>query len=144
MYVSYGLPAFYVQVRFTEDTPGTTFVGGETHPNFVALTIYHIARAFKSDESKQRFLADVDAILNLVFESKGMDWEYWITEVSRDLWKLNGLVPPPTGSEGEKKWAEIFRNCLPDYSLKNVAEILERKKIGPRMALSFGARISKP
>ncbi|KXG54488.1 Tautomerase [Penicillium griseofulvum] len=107
LYVSYGLPAFYVQVRFTEDTPGTAFVGGETHPNFAALTIYHIARAFKSDESKQRFLADVDAILNPVFESKGMDWEYWITEVSRDLWKLNGLVPPPTGSEGEKKWAEL-------------------------------------
>ncbi|CAI7666330.1 unnamed protein product [Penicillium palitans] len=101
------LPAFYVQVRFTEDTPGTAFVGGETHPNFVALTIYHIARAFKSDESKQQFLADVDTILNPVFESKGMDWEYWITEVSRDLWKLNGLVPPPTGSEGEKKWAEL-------------------------------------
>ncbi|KAJ5207462.1 Tautomerase [Penicillium cf. griseofulvum] len=107
LYVSYGLPAFYVQVRFTEDIPGTAFVGGEPHPNFAAVTIYHVARAFESDESKQRFLADVDAILNPVFEPKEMDWEYWVTEVSRDLWKINGLVPPQTGSEEEKKWTEL-------------------------------------
>ncbi|KAJ5824690.1 Tautomerase [Penicillium robsamsonii] len=107
LYVSYGLPAFYVQVHFTEDIPGTAFVGGEPHSNFAAVTIYHVARAFKSDESKQRFLTNVDEILNPVFEPKGMEWEYWVTEVSRDLWKINGLVPPQSGSEGEKKWVEL-------------------------------------
>ncbi|KAJ5502836.1 Tautomerase [Penicillium fimorum] len=107
LYVSYGLPAFYVQVHFNEDIPGTAFVGGKPHPNFAAVTIYHVARAFKSDETKQRFLTDVDEILNPVFEPKDMEWEYWVTEVSRDLWKINGLVPPQTGSEGEKKWVEL-------------------------------------
>ncbi|KAJ5365477.1 Tautomerase [Penicillium concentricum] len=107
LYVSYGLPAFYVQVHFIEDIPGTAFVGGEPHPNFAAVTIYHVARAFQNDETKQRFLTDVDEILNPVFEPKGMEWEYWVTEVSRDLWKINGLVPPQPGSEGEKKWVEL-------------------------------------
>jgi phenylpyruvate tautomerase PptA (4-oxalocrotonate tautomerase family) len=106
-YVSVGLPAFYVQVHFDEDVPGTTFVGGEPHPKFAAITIYHIARAFKNDEAKQRFMTAIDGILNPLFEPKGMEWEYFIAETSRDLWKINGLVPPETGSEGEKKWAEL-------------------------------------
>ncbi|KAJ5170935.1 Tautomerase [Penicillium coprophilum] len=107
LYVSYGLPAFYVQVHFTEETPGTAFVGGEPHPSFAAVTISHVARAFKNDETKRQFLADVDGILNPVFEPKKMEWEYWVTEVSRDLWKINGLVPPQPGSEGEKKWVKL-------------------------------------
>lgn len=107
LYVSVGLPAFYVQVHFIENIPGTSFVGGELHPNFAALTIYHIARAFKTDEAKRGFLAAVDEILNPFFEPKGMEWEYFIAESSRDLWKINGLVPPQPGSEGEKKWAEL-------------------------------------
>ncbi|CAI7641665.1 unnamed protein product [Penicillium viridicatum] len=93
LYVSVGLPAFYVQVHFTENIPG--------------LTIYHIARAFKTDEAKRGFLAAVDEILNPFFERKGMEWEYFIAEASRDLWKINGLVPPQPGSEEEKKWAEL-------------------------------------
>ncbi|KAJ5964944.1 Tautomerase [Penicillium vulpinum] len=107
LYVSIGLPAFYVQVHFTEDIPGTAFVGGEPHPNFASITIHHVARAMKNDEAKQIFLAGVDGILNPVFEPKKMEWEYWVAEVSRDLWKINGLVPPQPGSEGEKKWAEL-------------------------------------
>ncbi|CRL23232.1 unnamed protein product [Penicillium camemberti] len=73
LYVSHGLPAFYVQVHFIENIPGTSFVGGEPHPNFAALTIYHIARAFKTDEAKRGFLAAVDEILNPFFEPKGMN-----------------------------------------------------------------------
>ncbi|KAJ5617202.1 Tautomerase [Penicillium hordei] len=109
LYVSYGLPAFYVQVHFIENIPGSSFVGGEPHPKSAALEIYHVARAFFTDEAKQRFLAAVDEILNPFFEPKGMEWEYFIIESSRDLWKINGLVPPQPGSEEEKKWAELNR-----------------------------------
>lgn len=107
IYASHGLPAFYVQVHFTEHTPSSSFIGGKTHDKFAGITIYHLARAFKSDESKQRFLSRVDQVLNPVFEPKGMDWEYFITEAPRDLWKMNGLVPPQAGSEGEKEWARV-------------------------------------
>ena len=34
----------------------------------------------------------------------GYDWEYSITESSRDLWKVQGLVPPMPGTEAEKEW----------------------------------------
>ncbi|KAJ5086144.1 hypothetical protein N7532_010915 [Penicillium argentinense] len=109
LYVSYGLPPFYVQVHFIEDVPGTAFIGGEVHPNFAAITIYHVARSFPNDEAKQRFLSRVDSILNPILEPKGMDWEYFIAETSRDLWKVNGMVPPPSGSAEEKEWARA--NC---------------------------------
>ncbi|KAI9934570.1 hypothetical protein MW887_000185 [Aspergillus wentii] len=97
LYVSVGLPPFYVQVHFIQDEPNSAFIGGEVHPNFAALTIYHIARAFRTDDQKQRFLSRIDAIINPVFEPKGMDWEYFITESPRDLWKINGMVPPEAG-----------------------------------------------
>ncbi|KAJ5156940.1 uncharacterized protein N7482_008040 [Penicillium canariense] len=102
-YVSKGLPAFYVRVHFTEDAPGTAFIGGENHTNYAGITIYHLARTFQSDEARQRFLSGVDKIPNPVFAPKGMDWEYFITESSRDLWRMNGLVPPEAGSDSEKE-----------------------------------------
>ncbi|KAJ5989783.1 hypothetical protein N7499_010317 [Penicillium canescens] len=105
LYVSYGLPAFYVQAHFIKDVPGTAFVGGEVHPNFA--DIYRVARAFQSEEAKQRFFSGVDNILDPECESKEMEWEYFIAEASRDLWKMSGLVPQQPGSEGEKKWAQL-------------------------------------
>lgn len=47
---------------------------------------------------KKRFLSRVDAVLNPMFEPKGMDWEYFITEAPRDLWKINELVLRTAGS----------------------------------------------
>ena len=44
-----------------------------------------------------------------MFEPKGMDWEYWVQGASRDLWKIDGIVPPPTGSEMEMQWKELSR-----------------------------------
>jgi hypothetical protein len=58
------------------------------------VTIYHVARAIRSDEKKQKFLTGIDNILHPVFDSKGMDWKYFIVEASRDLWKVNGLMAP--------------------------------------------------
>ncbi|EAW12149.1 tautomerase family protein [Aspergillus clavatus NRRL 1] len=109
IYTRVGLPAFYVQVHYVEMPPSTAFIGGEPHPNFVALTIFHLARTMTSEEQVQRFLSRVDAVLTPAFEPKGIDWEYFITETPRHLWKINGLVPPPAGSEEEKVWAEENR-----------------------------------
>jgi phenylpyruvate tautomerase PptA (4-oxalocrotonate tautomerase family) len=109
VYVGVGLPAFYVQVHFTEQPAGTSFIGAEQHSNFVALTIHHLARTMTTDEQRQRFLNRIDSILTPMFEPKGIDWEYYVTEAPRDLWKINGLVPPATGSEEEKVWARENR-----------------------------------
>lgn len=96
-------------MHFTEQPAGTSFIGGEQHPNFVALTIYHLARTMTSDEQRQKFLKNIDAVLTPMFEPKGIHWEYFVMEVPRDLWKINGLVPPTTGSEEEKIWVRENR-----------------------------------
>ena len=107
IYTRLGLPPFYVQVRFIEDKPNCLFIGGEKHTKFVGLTIFHLTRTFETDEQKKRFLDKVDQVLNPIFHTKGLDWEYWVTEGPRDLWKINGLVPPPSGSAMEKKWVQL-------------------------------------
>lgn len=68
-----GVPAFYMYlyVHFFAQVLGTASIGGELHPNFTAVTIYHLTQAFTSDEAKQRFLTAVDHILNLIYKPKG-------------------------------------------------------------------------
>ena len=34
-----------------------------------------------------------------------LNWEYHINESARDLWKTQGINPPPHDSEEEKIWA---------------------------------------
>ncbi|KAB8072799.1 putative oxalocrotonate tautomerase [Aspergillus leporis] len=109
LYTAAGLPAFYVRIHFHEMPMSDTFIGGKPHPKSVDLTIYHLARVMTTDEQKKRFLDAVDAILNPVFEPKGIDWEYFVQELPRDLWKINGLVPPEARSEGEKEWVRLGR-----------------------------------
>ncbi|KAF7593824.1 hypothetical protein BBP40_010759 [Aspergillus hancockii] len=107
LYTKAGLPAFYVRIHFHEMPLTDTFVGGKPHLKSVDLTIYHLARVMTSDKQKQRFLEAVDAILGPVFEPRGIDWEYFVQESPRDLWKINGLVPPEAGSEEEKEWVRL-------------------------------------
>ena len=35
----------------------------------------------------------------------GVHWEVHVDETSEQLWLINGLVPPPGGSDAEKAWA---------------------------------------
>jgi|TARA_R110002003_G_scaffold46_10_gene3796 hypothetical protein len=34
----------------------------------------------------------------------GYDWEYSVYETRRDLWKINGFVPPMPKTEAEEEW----------------------------------------
>jgi hypothetical protein len=36
----------------------------------------------------------------------GYDWEYHVEETNRDLWKVQGLVPPLQGTEAELEWVK--------------------------------------
>ena len=47
--------------------------------------------------------------LELIFSILGYDWEYSVLETSRDLWKVNGLVPPMPGTDAEIQWRENNR-----------------------------------
>jgi hypothetical protein len=59
-----------------------------------------------SDEARNRFLGKVDAAIKPFIADKGYDWEYSVEETRRDLWKINGMVPPMPNSKAEKVWAE--------------------------------------
>ena len=109
LYQASGLPAFYVRVRFNENQPTNVYTGGESDPGFIVIQVWHLARTMPTDEIKKRFLQGVDKVLNPFMEAKGLDWEYYVNESPRDLWKINGLVPPPPNSEMEKRWVKENR-----------------------------------
>ncbi|KAJ3952757.1 hypothetical protein N0V92_010789 [Colletotrichum tropicale] len=110
VYTRIGLPAFYVNVQFFEMPAHDLYLGGARRSKFTTISIYHVARRFENELNQQRFLKKVDSILNPRLGGKGMDWEYFIQESPRELWKINGIVPPPSGSEMEKLW---FRENKP-------------------------------
>jgi hypothetical protein len=84
------------------------FVGGESRPNFVNLSIAHIARSHKHETDRMDFLKKIDLILER-FKTKGLDWEYFIVDTLRQQWKINGMYPPLADSDEEKEWVRLNR-----------------------------------
>lgn len=66
-----------------------------------------------NDTVRDRFLTAIDAALKPHISDKGYDWEYSVIETRRDLWKIQGFVPPATGSEAEEVWRA--RNQAVEY-----------------------------
>jgi hypothetical protein len=62
-------------------------------------------------------LDKVDSILTPRLGEKGADWEYFIQETPRDLWRVNGMVPPAPGSEFEKGWLRLNKPVAAQESL---------------------------
>lgn len=112
IYTSVGLPAFYCHVHFFELAPENISAGGESPSALTTLSIYHIARALDSQGIQNFLFKVVDDILRPIFKPKGVGWELGIYEASRDLWRVNGLIAPPMGSELERKWFEA--NAMTD------------------------------
>ncbi|PWY83856.1 hypothetical protein BO94DRAFT_536500 [Aspergillus sclerotioniger CBS 115572] len=109
MYVSIGLPAFYVIVNFIEMNPNDVYVGGKTklptEKPFVRVVITHIARHVPDIETAYiRTTSHLDQIMKPHLLDRGYDFEYHVDETDRRLWKINGLIPPPSNSEEEKIW----------------------------------------
>jgi phenylpyruvate tautomerase PptA (4-oxalocrotonate tautomerase family) len=106
LYVSIGLPAFYVNVLFFAVPEESFYVGGKKVAKSVRISIEQIARKVPLDEDFIRqWLQKIDEALAPHIKERGFDWEYNIQESSRALWKINGIEPPPTGSDEELKWA---------------------------------------
>lgn len=108
LYINVGLPAFYVNVQFFEMGPTEMFVGGETRPNSVSLSIAHVARTFESEAIRFEFLKKIDLILERLIK-KDLDLEYFIVDSLRQQWKIHGMYPPSTGSDEEKEWVRLNR-----------------------------------
>ncbi|KAF5866486.1 hypothetical protein ETB97_012040 [Aspergillus alliaceus] len=104
VYTGVGLPAFYRHAHFIKLHPDSIYAGGVTPPALTTLSIFHIARSFDNQEIQDMFYKGSDDILRPILKPKGVEREIGVYEARRDLWRVNGLIPPPTGSEMEKKW----------------------------------------
>ncbi|PJE20853.1 MAG: 4-oxalocrotonate tautomerase [Mycobacterium sp.] len=105
-YEKAGLPRFYVIALFKETRTEDFYVGGEPTPVGIRVVIDHIARHSHSTGDRQRITHWINGILAPLSQAKpNLHWEFHVDETSEELWMINGLVPPPGGSEAEKAWA---------------------------------------
>jgi phenylpyruvate tautomerase PptA (4-oxalocrotonate tautomerase family) len=109
LYEDRGLPRFYVVTLFHEVDRGSFYVGGEPVDNRVRIAIDHIARRYADPSSMDSARQRISAVIQPFAASKGLRFEFHIDETPRDLWEIDGLVPPPTGSDAEKLWAKENR-----------------------------------
>jgi hypothetical protein len=73
-------------------------------PSFVHLYTLFLTHCRPNEEIRDRFLSKIDTALKPFIENLGYDWEYSVYETRRDLWKINGFVPPMPKTEAEKEW----------------------------------------
>lgn len=105
-YEKAGLPRFYVVTLFQETAPQDFYVGGEPTEVGVRVVIDHIARHAADSQNRRRITEWINQILTPTLEQHpGLHWEFHVDETSEELWMINGLVPPPGGSDAEKRWA---------------------------------------
>jgi phenylpyruvate tautomerase PptA (4-oxalocrotonate tautomerase family) len=109
LYEARGLPRFYVVALFHEVSRGSFYVGGEPVDDRVRVAIDHIARRTEEPALRESVRQRIGAVIQAFAASKGLRWEFHVDETPRGLWMIDGLVPPPTGSDAEKLWAKENR-----------------------------------
>lgn len=113
-YEQAGLPRFYVVVIFSETRSEDLYVGGEPTPLALRIVIDHIARHAADKQSRNRIAHWINSILLPYLQGRdGLHWEFHVDETSEDLWMINGLIPPPSGSEAEQRW--VAHNTVSAY-----------------------------
>ncbi|MEW2121183.1 tautomerase family protein [Streptomyces sp. NPDC005474] len=109
-YVDYvNLPPFYVVVLFKDMPSNTMYVGGKANNNFIRIRTDHIARQIDSAEMRAACMEALEERLAPYVKERGFDWEIHIDETPMDLWRVQGLTPPPAESDTEKLWAKENR-----------------------------------
>jgi 4-oxalocrotonate tautomerase family enzyme len=125
------LPKFYVVVVFHEMPLNSIYVGGEAANNFIRIRLDHIARktvdyiahhankntmvngiavgSLTSEQIRADFHEKVEEVLVPFVKERGYDWEIHVDETPEDLWRVQGLVPPPEWSEFEELWRKENR-----------------------------------
>jgi phenylpyruvate tautomerase PptA (4-oxalocrotonate tautomerase family) len=103
------IPLFYTVVRFQDLPANSLYVGGEDTTNFVRIVVDHIARHLPDPEYRKFAMGVFEATIAPYVRDKGLDWEIHFDETPLDLWRVQGLIPPPAGTELEKLWAEENR-----------------------------------
>ncbi|MDX3452055.1 tautomerase family protein [Streptomyces sp. ME02-8801-2C] len=110
LYVDYAnLPKFYVVILFQDVPENTMYVGGKAATNFVRIRVNHVARQMVDPELRFTCMEVIGEKLAPFVKDRGYDWEIHIDESPMDLWRTQGLVPPPPESDVEKLWAKENR-----------------------------------
>jgi len=113
IYASWGLPRFYVSVVFHEISKDSLFIGGVPRDNFVRISIDHIARS-ASTKQREKMLSILNKHIAPFVGARGLNWELHIDETPRDMWTIEGMVPPESGSAEEQRWASDNNPSMPD------------------------------
>jgi hypothetical protein len=87
----------------------TMYVGGKPANNFVRVVVDHIARQMDNAELRGLCMTVIEEKLAPFVKDRGYDWEVHIDETPIDLWRTQGLIPPPPYSDAEKLWAKENR-----------------------------------
>ncbi|MFD1545199.1 tautomerase family protein [Nonomuraea guangzhouensis] len=108
-YARFGLPKFYVVTLFHEVPRASFLVGGVPSDDTVRVVIEHIARHAEDPGLRERMSEALGRLLAAHTGDRGLHCEFHVDETPRDLWMIDGLCPPPTGSEAEQLWAQHNR-----------------------------------
>ncbi|RFU28435.1 hypothetical protein B7463_g7924, partial [Scytalidium lignicola] len=106
IYTDFGLPKFYVGVVYIPIPKESFFIGAKPVDNFIRVKVDHIARTLPTPEIRKWWVETTDAQLKSHIADRGFDFEWHIDETPFDLWSIQGIPPPPGGSEAEKLWIE--------------------------------------
>ena len=109
------MPRFYVVVVFHDVSKGSLFVGGVPRNDFVRISIDHIAYAMP-EELRELLLKFINKSIHPHVRDRGLDWEIHIDDTARDQWTIQGMRPPDTGSEEEKRSIRENRPSKPTSS----------------------------
>ena len=94
---------------FHEVDRGSFYVGGEPADDVVRVAIDIFARDVDDPARRESFRHRIGAVITPFATAKGLRWEFHVDQTPRDLWMINGLVPPPPGSDAERLWANENR-----------------------------------
>lgn len=109
------IPLFYTVVRFQETPANTLYVGGKPTTNFIRIVVDHIARHLPDPDYRKFAMGVFEETIAPYVRDRGFDWEIHFDETPLDLWRVQGLVSPPGGSEMEKLWTKENRAIPYDY-----------------------------
>jgi phenylpyruvate tautomerase PptA (4-oxalocrotonate tautomerase family) len=116
VYAGVPIPKFYAVVIFEEVEKGNCFVGGVQNDKFIRFKVDQIARTLPGLIIREWWMRTLDEVIAPFVKERGFDWEISIDETPFDLWSLQGELPPPFESVGEKRW--VAENKASPYTLK--------------------------
>jgi phenylpyruvate tautomerase PptA (4-oxalocrotonate tautomerase family) len=108
-YEGRGLPRFYVVTLFHEVDQGSFYIGGEPVNSGVRIAIEHIARQAGDQANQERVRQLIADVIEPFVTAKGLHWEFHVDYTPKDVWIIDGFVPPPADSDAEKQWAKENR-----------------------------------